>query len=111
MSHVRGHYRSNGSYVRPHTRRTRKSTTTRVTQQTSTGYSTHVRGHYRSNGSYVRPHTRRLNTPATVVVGGGGLFILFALLLLLGSCGGAGSAASTSSHPVSDVTSHGGTVS
>ena len=72
--HVRGHYRSNGSYVMPYTRSSPGSTyfggycspeLPRYSPRFPSidSYlpppSVYVHGHYRSNGSYVRPHYRR----------------------------------------------------
>ncbi|MCX4462378.1 hypothetical protein OOK58_58900 [Streptomyces sp. NBC_01728] len=102
MAYVRGHYRRDGSYVRPHHRRTRPAAPTSprsVTYSRSVstrppspaGPTTYVRGHYR-NGSYVRPHHRRIGRPAVVAAAGGGsvlLIVLVALALL--SFGGTGS--------------------
>ncbi|MEV7730302.1 hypothetical protein AB0P15_37160 [Streptomyces sp. NPDC087917] len=101
MANVRGHYRKNGSYVRPHTRRNRPGSASprpAIPRQRSTpGATANVRGHYR-NGSYVRPHTRRINAPVVVAAGGGGLAILiFVLLALFG--GGGEAPAETSPTP------------
>jgi hypothetical protein len=113
MAYVRGHYRRDGSYVRPHHRRTRSaapSSPRSVTYSRSVsarppspaGPTTYVRGHYR-NGSYVRPHHRRIGRPAVVAAAGGGsvlLIVLVALALL--SMGGTGSKGTPSS-PTSPV--------
>ncbi|MEU9031403.1 hypothetical protein AB0D46_28590 [Streptomyces sp. NPDC048383] len=97
MAHVRGHYRKNGSYVRPHTRRVKgPSTSAREAVRRTTvprprpdpGATTHVRGHYR-NGHYVRPHRRRISAPLAVATGGGGLLLLIFVLLALFGGGGA----------------------
>lgn len=60
--HVRGYYRKDGTYVRPHTRRrprtsARASSRQAAPQPRSSG-RVHVRGYYRKDGTYVRPHTR-----------------------------------------------------
>lgn len=91
MAQVRGHYRKNGSYVRPHTRRSRPAGVPPARSvlrshpapaRRSTGPTTHVRGHYRSNGSRVRPHRRRLGSSVTAKAGGSAL-VLFLLALAL----------------------------
>ena len=61
---VRGHYRSNGTYVAPHYR----SECGSLGRTSSSGYvyrnpyaaypSVSVRGYYRSSGTYVAPHVR-----------------------------------------------------
>ncbi|GGN88957.1 hypothetical protein GCM10010112_72920 [Actinoplanes lobatus] len=78
MTHVRGHYRRNGSYVRPHTRRTTPKT----------AGTTRVRAHYRSDGTYVRSHQRTVTTSQSTPTGDGddaslliaGLIILLILI-------------------------------
>ncbi|WP_159393355.1 hypothetical protein [Streptomyces rimosus] len=100
MAHVRGHYR-NGSYVRPHYRRTRRSSGTASSSRSSAprrvrtavpaplGVTTPVRSHYR-NGSYVRAHRRRLSPRGAAAAGVGvGLLLLILLITVLGG-GGAG---------------------
>ena len=79
---VRGYYRSNGTYVKPHTR----SAPTKRSSSASTGVGSsscsttssssgivHVSGYMRSNGTYVAPHTRSAPTKrssnASTVVG------------------------------------------
>ncbi|GGZ38107.1 hypothetical protein [Streptomyces poonensis] len=105
MPHVCGHYRRDGSYVRPHYRRSRGSTGTTAPSRpapypratpTVPGPTTRVRSHVRSNGSYVRAHRRRIGTPAKVAGGGGGAVLL--VLLMLGLLNGGG----TESSPVPD---------
>ncbi|MFE6780572.1 hypothetical protein [Streptomyces sp. NPDC057702] len=84
MAHVRGHYRRDGSYVRPHYRRSRRSTAGRVPTRPRAAppvATTHVRGHYR-DGSYVRAHERRIS-PRQATVGGTGAVLLLLLLLVL----------------------------
>jgi len=63
---VRGHYRSNGTYVAPYYRS--DSGSAGSSYGSSSGYvyrnpyaaypSVHVRGYYRSTGTYVAPHVR-----------------------------------------------------
>ncbi|MBT2469359.1 hypothetical protein J7E97_16110 [Streptomyces sp. ISL-66] len=106
MANVRGHYRKNGSYVRPHTRRNRPGSASPrpaiPRQRSAPGATTNVRGHYR-NGSYVRPHTRRISGPVVVAAGGGGLLLLIVVLLAL--FGGSGEApAGTSPSPLASTT-------
>ncbi|MFD9304468.1 hypothetical protein ACFWCB_17725 [Streptomyces sp. NPDC060048] len=106
MANVRGHYRKNGSYVRPHTRRARgASASPRPTvpgPRTVPGATTSVRGHYR-NGSYVRPHHRRISGPVVVAAGGGGLVILVLVLLALFGGGSGQVSPGTSPTPASGV--------
>lgn len=101
MTYVRGHYRRDGSYVRPHHRRTRPRTVVRTatysrpvavspsTPSGLTGPTTRVRGHYR-NGVFVRAHDRRLASGVAVaaVGGGSGLLILLVVLAALSVRGG-----------------------
>jgi hypothetical protein len=74
MAYVRGHTRANGSYVRPHHRRTPAATQAAVrpaanpridasSQARRPDRTTRVRGHVRANGSYVRPYDRRISGP------------------------------------------------
>lgn len=103
MAYVRGHYRKNGSYVRPHTRRTRPGTGSAAPRPAAprpAGVTTNVRGHYR-NGSYVRPHRRRLGGPAAVAAGGGGLLLLIVVLIALFGGGGEAPAGTSPSPAVS----------
>ncbi|MEW2417521.1 hypothetical protein AB0953_27900 [Streptomyces sp. NPDC046866] len=103
MANVRGHYRKNGSYVRPHTRRTKPGSGSRrpaVPQPRPAGATTNVRGHYR-NGSYVRPHQRRLGAPVVVAAGGGGLLLLIIVLVALFGGGGEAPAGTSPSPAVS----------
>lgn len=101
MTHVRGHYRRNGSYVRPHHRRTRPgsgkassprsaaythSTAIASARRDSTDQTVRVRGHYR-DGVYVRPHVRRTGTPAAAAGGGGALLLLLVVLAFLSGGG------------------------
>lgn len=126
MPYVRGHYRRDGTYVRPHHRRSRRSTrtssstrpgtysrvgTTVPTRPAPASATTRVRGHYR-NGSYVRPHYRRISTPAAVAaaVRGGGLLILLVVLALL-SGSGTGSQDGSAKQPTTSVSSPAGTSS
>ena len=63
---VRGHYRSNGTYVAPYYRS--ESGSVGSSYGSSSGYvyrnpyaaypSVHVNGYYRSTGTYVAPHVR-----------------------------------------------------
>lgn len=101
MAYVRGHYRSDGTYVRPHHRRSsssarsvsptwpvaprRAGTTTPAPSPVPAGATTRIRGHYR-NGAYVRPHRRRISAKEAAG-GGGGLLLLLLVLLLLGGGG------------------------
>ncbi|KOG51003.1 hypothetical protein ADK76_37930 [Streptomyces griseoflavus] len=115
MAHVRGHYRRNGSYVRPHYRRTkgssriapssRSSTSRRIrtTSPTPPGATTHVRSHYR-NGSHVRAHRRRLGPGATAAAGGGIALLLILLIAVLG--GGGGAEETPGQHPTPSVSAH-----
>jgi hypothetical protein len=74
MTHVRGHYRRNGSYVRPHTRRTTPRT----------AGTTRVRAHHRSDGTYVRSHNRVVTASQSTPADGGGCgSLLFAGLMIL----------------------------
>ena len=74
--HVKGYYRSNGTYVAPHTRsaptargsgastsacKSRTSSSSSCSTSGSTGV-VYVRGYTRSNGTYVAPHTRSAPT-------------------------------------------------
>ena len=57
---VKGYYRKNGTYVRPHYRSTSSSSSS---YKSSSSYSApknsvKVKGYYRKNGTYVRPHYR-----------------------------------------------------
>ncbi|MEU9088556.1 hypothetical protein, partial [Streptomyces sp. NPDC048357] len=98
MAHVKGHYRKDGTYVRPHTRQTRpRSAHTIPTQRGASRpgspqdvvLTTGVRGHYRADGTYVRRHRRRIGAPAAAAAaGGGGLLVLILILAALGSGGG-----------------------
>ncbi|WP_411078251.1 hypothetical protein [Streptomyces sp. cmx-10-25] len=109
--HVRGHYRKDGSYVRPHTRRSRPASgripsprrAPEAQALPETVRTTRVRGHYRANGSYVRAHHRQIGTPAVVAAGGSGLLAVVVLLILaaLGGGGGGATQAPTPSAPVS----------
>lgn len=117
MAYVRGHYRSDGTYVRPHHRRTRpasarparpvsaprrvKTTVTRA-YPASTGQATRVRSYYRSDGTYVRGHHRLISRPAAVAAGGGGVLLLILLLLALTS-GGTGNASTPDKHPTPSI--------
>ncbi|GAA0452561.1 hypothetical protein [Streptomyces olivaceiscleroticus] len=116
MTQVRGHYRRDGSYVRPHYRRPRArsagatySRPARIgaavprSRPAPAGPTTRVRGHYRSNGSYVRPHQRRISPAAAAAGGGGGLLLLWLLLAVLGS--GPSGAADTPHTPGPSITS------
>ncbi|GHC90028.1 hypothetical protein GCM10010349_78110 [Streptomyces flavofungini] len=91
MAHVRGHHRKDGTYVRPHYRRSRRSTrSTSPSRPRATipaGSTTHVRGYRRGDGTYVRPHRRRMGAPAAMAVGGSGV-LLFVLIVLLLTSGG-----------------------
>ncbi|MFE9413990.1 hypothetical protein ACFYN0_35195 [Streptomyces sp. NPDC006704] len=106
MANVRGHYRKNGSYVRPHTRRTKgpcASPRAVVPRPRPAGATTNVRGHYRKNGSYVRPHTRRMGGPAVVAAAsGGGLLLLIVVLIALFD-GGSEVPAGTSPSPATSA--------
>ncbi|MFF2655287.1 hypothetical protein [Streptomyces sp. NPDC058045] len=123
MPHVRGHYRRDGSYVRPHTRRPRGSAANRLASPapapalrttvprpraaTAGAATTHVRGHYRRDGSYVRPHVRRVSGPGAVAVGGGGVLLLLLLVLaLLTGNGGTDSHDAPGKQPTAEVGSH-----
>lgn len=118
MAHVKGHYRKDGTYVRPHTRRTRpKSAHTIPSQRTGPRPSlpqdvvltTGVRGHYRADGTYVRPHRRRIGAPAAAAAaGGGGLLILILILAALGGGGGGTPQTSNPSAPATTVSSPSG---
>lgn len=104
MTHVRGYRRADGTYVRPHHRRTRPSgarparpvpaprrvsPTVARPQSASPGSTTRVRGYHRADGTYVRTHHRRISRPAAVAAGGGGTILLI-LVLLVFSGGGTG---------------------
>jgi hypothetical protein len=82
MTHVRGHYRRNGSYVRPHTRRTTPRTP---------GATTRVRAHYRNDGTYVRSHDRTVTASQSAPADGSGcgslLFTGLVILLILAAIG------------------------
>ncbi len=56
--HVNGYYRSDGTYVRPHTRSNPDTSSSSSYFSGGSGGSVQVRGYYRSNGTYVRSHTR-----------------------------------------------------
>lgn len=110
MAYVRGHRRSDGTYVRPHYRRTRPAAarparrvnmTTVRPRPASASQTTRVRSYHRADGTYVRGHNRRISGPVAVAAAGGGSVILF-ILLLLALMGGGGAGASTpSQHPTS----------
>ncbi len=107
--HVRGHYRKDGSYVRPHTRRSRPASGRIPSPRRSpeaqalpeTVRTTRVRGHYRANGSYVRAHHRQIGAPAAAAAGGGGLLLLLLILAALGSGGSGATQAPTPPAPAS----------
>lgn len=111
MAHVRGHYRKDGTYVRPHTRRTKGASAQPRVQSAvppavrpSVPYprpenaTTSVRAHYRKDGTYVRRHRRRLGPlesiapvpPVAVATGGGALLLLIVVVLLALFAGGGG---------------------
>ncbi|MFD3699637.1 hypothetical protein ACFWUZ_26505 [Streptomyces sp. NPDC058646] len=107
MAHVKGHFRKDGTYVRPHTRRSRPKSAHTIPPQRGSSRpplpqdvvpTTGVRGHYRADGTYVRPHRRRVGAPAATVAaaGGGGLMLLILILAALGGGGGGGGAPQTS---------------
>jgi hypothetical protein len=75
MTHVRGHYRRNGSYVRPHTRRTTPRTPGAI----------RVRAHRRSDGTYVRSHNRNVAASQSTPADGSscGSLLLAGLMILL----------------------------
>ncbi|MFF8265670.1 hypothetical protein [Streptomyces virginiae] len=105
MAHVKGHYRKDGTYVRPHTRRTRPKSAHTIPSQRGASrpalppdmvLTTGVRAHHRADGTYVRPHRRRTGPPAAAAAaGGGGLLVLILILAALGG-GGVGSTPQTS---------------
>lgn len=114
MAHVKGHYRKDGTYVRPHTRRTRTKSARAVPSQRGASRpplppgvvpTTGVRGHHRADGTYVRPHRRRIGAPAAAAVGGGGLLVIILILATLGGgSGGSGGGAPRTTGPSAPVT-------
>ncbi len=107
--HVLGHYRKDGSYVRPHTRRSRPASgripsprrAPEAQALPETVRTIRVRGHYRADGSYVRAHHRQIGAPAAAAAGGGGLLLLLLILAALGSGGGGATQAPTPPAPAS----------
>lgn len=115
MAHVRGHYRSDGTYVRPHYRRTRPATARTASarsprrvnavrpQSTPAVPMTRVRSYYRADGTYVRSHHRRISPPVAVAAGGGGVVLFILLVLALLGGGGSGAKSTPSQHPSSPI--------
>ena len=106
MPHVRGYRRADGTWVRPHHRRSRPAGTGRpvpaprrvqtpaTRPRPSAGQrTTRVRPHRRAEGTRGRGHRRRIGSPAAAAVAGsgfGGLVLLLLILAFLGSGAGAG---------------------
>lgn len=115
MTYVRGHRRSDGTYVRSHYRRTRPSTARRTTRPTAAprrasmaatrpqpaaaSQTVWVRRYRRADGTVVRGHHRQISGPVVAAAGGGGVLLLILLLLALINGAGSGSASTPSHHP------------
>lgn len=122
MAHVRGYRRSDGTYVRPHYRRTRSaaarparpapvrrrvSTPATRARQSQVGQTTWVQSYHRGDGTYVRGHHRQISRRVVVAAGGGlALFIFVMLALLSGGSSGAGSTPSQHPTPPASVNGH-----